>query len=45
MGPACTCTTRAPAERATRCAASSTVSRSFPTAAEPQAAPDRRTGQ
>ena len=33
MGPACTCTTRDPEERATRCAASSTVRRSLPTAA------------
>ena len=33
MGPACTCTTRDPEERATRCAASSTVRRSLPTTA------------
>ena len=45
MGPACTCTTRDPDERATRCAASSTVRRSLPTDRQPQAAADRRAGQ
>ena len=44
-GPACTCTTRDPAERATRCAASSVASRSLPDDGEPQPAARRRAGQ